>query len=163
MARSGTGETVHFPVQRNLHRDGILAVTEVNPGVIDPVLAQHYADFRSKAEGALDAGLVALIRQAVAAVHGIDAAPIDDGALPPDLLEHESVVEPPPLQDAAAAGSLVGIVAGSPDGVGGPQSSSSSSSSDSSSSSSDTEALDQDGGGEDVGRPARPARAATAP
>ena len=47
----------------------------------DPVLAQHYADFRSKAEGALDAGLVALIRQAVAAVHGIDAAPIDDGAL----------------------------------------------------------------------------------
>lgn len=47
----------------------------------DPVLAQHYADFRSKAEGALDAGLVALIRQAVAAVHGIDAAPIDDSAL----------------------------------------------------------------------------------
>lgn len=47
----------------------------------DPVLAQHYADFRSKAEGALDAGLVALIKQAVAAVHGIDAAPIDDSAL----------------------------------------------------------------------------------
>jgi 5-(carboxyamino)imidazole ribonucleotide synthase len=41
VARSGSGKTVHFPVQRNLHRGGILAVTEVNPGVIDPVLAQQ--------------------------------------------------------------------------------------------------------------------------
>lgn len=41
----------------------------------DPVLSQHFADFRAKAEGALDAGLVALIRQAVAAVHGMAAAP----------------------------------------------------------------------------------------
>ena len=41
VARSGRGEMVHFPVQRNLHRDGILAVTEVNPGVIDPLLAQQ--------------------------------------------------------------------------------------------------------------------------
>ncbi len=41
VARSGTGEMVHFPVQRNLHRGGILAVTEVNPGVIDPALAQQ--------------------------------------------------------------------------------------------------------------------------
>jgi len=41
VARSGTGEMVHFPVQRNLHRGGILAVTEVNPGVIEPALAQQ--------------------------------------------------------------------------------------------------------------------------
>jgi len=41
VARSGTGEMVHFPVQRNLHRSGILAVTEVNPGVIEPALAQQ--------------------------------------------------------------------------------------------------------------------------
>ncbi|MFN3863169.1 MAG: hypothetical protein ACK4RT_02690 [Erythrobacter sp.] len=45
----------------------------------DPVLAGHYADFRAKAEGALDAGLVALIRQAVAAVHGIEDAPEEAG------------------------------------------------------------------------------------
>jgi 5-(carboxyamino)imidazole ribonucleotide synthase len=44
VARSGTGEMVHFPVQRNLHRGGILAVTEVNPGVIDPALAQQAID-----------------------------------------------------------------------------------------------------------------------
>lgn len=47
----------------------------------DPVLAQHYAAFRSRAESALDARFVALIRQAIAAVHGMEAAPIDDGAL----------------------------------------------------------------------------------
>lgn len=39
VARSGGGEMVNFPVQSNLHRDGILAVTEVNPGVIDAALA----------------------------------------------------------------------------------------------------------------------------
>jgi hypothetical protein len=45
----------------------------------DPVLAAHYADFRTKAEAALDPALVALIRQAVAAVHGMGAAPDEDG------------------------------------------------------------------------------------
>jgi hypothetical protein len=48
----------------------------------DPVLAGHYAAFRAKAEGALDPALVALVRQAVAAVHGIGAAP-DESALDP--------------------------------------------------------------------------------
>ena len=49
----------------------------------DPVLAEHYAAFRAKAEGALDPVLVALVRQAVAAVHGMGAAPDEsvlDGA-----------------------------------------------------------------------------------
>ncbi len=47
----------------------------------DPVLAQHYADFRAKAEGALSPRLVTLIRQAVAHVHGAEATPIDDTTL----------------------------------------------------------------------------------
>lgn len=47
----------------------------------DPVLAEHYATFRSQSESALDAELVALIKQAVATVHGIDAAPIDESTL----------------------------------------------------------------------------------
>ncbi len=52
LARSGTGQMVHFPVQRNLHRGGILAVTEVNPGVIAPALAQQAVDAaQSIAEG----------------------------------------------------------------------------------------------------------------
>lgn len=47
----------------------------------DPVLAQHYAAFRKRAESALDARFVALIRQAIAAVHGMEAAAIDDAAI----------------------------------------------------------------------------------
>lgn len=46
----------------------------------DPVLAAHYADFSAKTEAALDPALVVLIRQAVAAVHGMGAAP-DESAL----------------------------------------------------------------------------------
>lgn len=45
----------------------------------DPVLAGYFADFRAKAEGALDAGLVTLIRQTVAAVHGMEAEPGEEG------------------------------------------------------------------------------------
>ena len=52
VARSGQGDMVHFPVQRNLHRGGILAVTEVNPGVIAPALAQQaVAATKAIAEG----------------------------------------------------------------------------------------------------------------
>ena len=47
----------------------------------DPVLAQHYADFRAKATSALAPGLVAMVRQAVEHVHGIAAEPVDDTTL----------------------------------------------------------------------------------
>ena len=39
VARGADGATVHLPVQRNLHRDGILAVTEVYEGNLPPALA----------------------------------------------------------------------------------------------------------------------------
>mgnify|MGYP002780497219 CR=1 FL=1 len=45
----------------------------------DPVLASYYADFRGKTEAALDPALVALVRQAVAAVHGMGSAPDESG------------------------------------------------------------------------------------
>ncbi|MEY4643265.1 MAG: N5-carboxyaminoimidazole ribonucleotide synthase [Pseudomonadota bacterium] len=52
VARGCDGQMVHFPVQRNLHRDGILAVTEVYPGNIPPALAdQAIAATRSVADG----------------------------------------------------------------------------------------------------------------
>jgi 5-(carboxyamino)imidazole ribonucleotide synthase len=35
VARSATGDAVHFPVQQNLHRDGILAVTQVPAPDVD--------------------------------------------------------------------------------------------------------------------------------
>jgi 5-(carboxyamino)imidazole ribonucleotide synthase len=41
VARSADGTCVNLPVQRNLHRDGILAVTEVYEGNLPPALAER--------------------------------------------------------------------------------------------------------------------------
>jgi len=41
VARGRDGTIVHLPVQRNLHRDGILAVTEVHEGCVSPAQAQR--------------------------------------------------------------------------------------------------------------------------
>jgi 5-(carboxyamino)imidazole ribonucleotide synthase len=41
VARGRDGTMVHLPVQRNLHRDGILAVTEVHEGCVEPAQAQR--------------------------------------------------------------------------------------------------------------------------
>ncbi len=41
VARGHDGATVHLPVQHNLHRDGILAVTEVHEGNVPPALASQ--------------------------------------------------------------------------------------------------------------------------
>ncbi len=39
VARGADGQTVSFPVQKNTHHDGILAITEVYEGALDPTLA----------------------------------------------------------------------------------------------------------------------------
>jgi 5-(carboxyamino)imidazole ribonucleotide synthase len=41
VARGANGDCVNLPVQRNLHRDGILAVTEVYPGNVPDELARR--------------------------------------------------------------------------------------------------------------------------
>ena len=52
VARGADGAMVHLPVQRNLHREGILAVTEVYEGNLPPALAaQAVAAAKSVAEG----------------------------------------------------------------------------------------------------------------
>ena len=52
VARSAQGDCVHLPVQRNLHRNGILAVTEVHEGNLPPALArQAIAAAQSIAQG----------------------------------------------------------------------------------------------------------------
>jgi len=52
VARGADGAMVHLPVQRNLHRDGILAVTEVFEGNVAPEQArQAIAATRAIAEG----------------------------------------------------------------------------------------------------------------
>jgi 5-(carboxyamino)imidazole ribonucleotide synthase len=52
VARGRDGTVVHLPVQRNLHRGGILAVTEVYEGNLPPALAsQALAAAKSVANG----------------------------------------------------------------------------------------------------------------
>jgi 5-(carboxyamino)imidazole ribonucleotide synthase len=52
LARGHDGQMVHLPVQANLHRDGILAVTEVGDGALDTALAaQALAAAREVAQG----------------------------------------------------------------------------------------------------------------
>ena len=52
VARGADGAMVHLPVQRNLHRDGILAVTEVYEENLPPALATQAIDAsKSVAEG----------------------------------------------------------------------------------------------------------------
>lgn len=59
VARGRDGAMVHLPVQRNLHREGILAVTEVFEGCIDPGQAQRaIASTRAIAEGLDYAGVL---------------------------------------------------------------------------------------------------------
>jgi hypothetical protein len=74
----------------------------------DPVLAKHYADFRAKAHGALDPGLAALIGEAVAAVHGMGAAPdeggLDDGTCACLAYARRMPFEHTAITDAEAAG-----------------------------------------------------------
>ena len=59
VARGADGAMVHLPVQRNLHRDGILAVTEVGTGVLPPDTAtQAIAATRAIAEGLAYVGVL---------------------------------------------------------------------------------------------------------
>ena len=52
VARGQDGQIVNLPVQRNLHREGILAVTEVHPGNVSEAVAQQaVAAAKSIAEG----------------------------------------------------------------------------------------------------------------
>ncbi len=44
VARSASGQMVHFPLQQNLHRDGILAVTQVPAPDLTPAVQQRAID-----------------------------------------------------------------------------------------------------------------------
>jgi 5-(carboxyamino)imidazole ribonucleotide synthase len=48
VARGADGAMVHFPVQRNLHRDGILFVSEVYEGNVPPALCKAAIDATQK-------------------------------------------------------------------------------------------------------------------
>jgi 5-(carboxyamino)imidazole ribonucleotide synthase len=53
VARGRDGQTVHLPVQQNLHRDGILAVTQVPAPDVAPALALRAVDQARRLAAAL--------------------------------------------------------------------------------------------------------------
>ena len=74
----------------------------------DAMLARRYADFRDAAAGALDPELLALVRQAIAGVHGIGAGPdesgLDNGTLAALAYARRIPFEHTAITDAQAAG-----------------------------------------------------------
>ncbi|RYF25058.1 MAG: 5-(carboxyamino)imidazole ribonucleotide synthase [Comamonadaceae bacterium] len=71
VARGADGTCVHLPVQRNLHRDGILAVTEVYALNVPPAIAeQAVAAAKSVAQGLQYVGVLC-----------VEFFVLDDGAL----------------------------------------------------------------------------------
>ena len=54
IARSAAGEVVHFPVQQNLHREGILAVTQVPAPDIAPALQAQAVQAATQIAEAID-------------------------------------------------------------------------------------------------------------
>ena len=71
VARASTGEAVHFPVLQNLHRDGILAVTQV-PAPDVPEATQRQA---------VDAALAVAERLGYIGVLCVEFFVLDDGSL----------------------------------------------------------------------------------
>jgi 5-(carboxyamino)imidazole ribonucleotide synthase len=53
VARNADGACVHLPVQQNLHRDGILAVTQVPAPDVPPALQQQALDAATRLAGAM--------------------------------------------------------------------------------------------------------------
>jgi 5-(carboxyamino)imidazole ribonucleotide synthase len=54
VARSASGQIVHLPVQQNLHRDGILAVTQVPAPDVDAAVAEQAVGWAERLAQALD-------------------------------------------------------------------------------------------------------------
>jgi 5-(carboxyamino)imidazole ribonucleotide synthase len=84
VARGADGQVVAFPVQKNTHRDGILAVTEVYDGAIDPALARR-----------AQAATMAIARQlGYVGVLCVEYFLVDDGRGSLDLVVNEMAPRP---------------------------------------------------------------------
>lgn len=84
VARGADDQCVSFPVQKNTHRDGILAVTEVYDGAIDPALARR-----------AQAATMAIARQlGYVGVLCVEYFLVDDGRGSLDLVVNEMAPRP---------------------------------------------------------------------
>jgi 5-(carboxyamino)imidazole ribonucleotide synthase len=96
VARGTDGHCVNLPVQRNLHRDGILAVTEVYTGNVPDALAERaVAAAKSVAEGLDYVGVLCVeffvLDQADAAAQGLGGLVVNEMAPRPHNSGHYSM------------------------------------------------------------------------
>jgi 5-(carboxyamino)imidazole ribonucleotide synthase len=93
VARGADGQMVNFPVQRNLHREGILAVTEVHAGNISPALAeQAVAATKAVADGLQYVGVLCveffLLQDGSLVVNEMAPRPHNSGHYTMDACDH---------------------------------------------------------------------------
>lgn len=93
VARGRDGVMVDFPAQRNLHRDGILAVTEVHAGNVSEAIAvQARAAARSVAEGLDYVGVLCVeffvLQDGALAVNEMAPRPHNSGHYSIDACDH---------------------------------------------------------------------------
>ncbi len=96
VARGWDGQMVNFPVQSNLHREGILAVTEVYEGNVPPALAtQAIAATRSIAEGLRYVGVLCveffILQDGTPESHSVGRLVVNEMAPRPHNSGHYSV------------------------------------------------------------------------
>jgi 5-(carboxyamino)imidazole ribonucleotide synthase len=84
VARGVDGQAVHLPVQQNLHRDGILAVTQVPAPDVSPALAQQAAQ----------RALAIAAEMAYVGVLCVEFFVVDDGAGAQTLVANEMAPRP---------------------------------------------------------------------
>jgi 5-(carboxyamino)imidazole ribonucleotide synthase len=96
VARGRDGACVNLPVQRNLHRDGILAVTEVYEGNLPPALMERaVAAAKSIAEGLQYVGVLCVeffvLDEASPAAQGLGGLVVNEMAPRPHNSGHYSM------------------------------------------------------------------------
>jgi 5-(carboxyamino)imidazole ribonucleotide synthase len=96
VARGADGDCVNLPLQRNLHRDGILAVTEVYPGNVPEALAARaVAAAKSIAQGLDYVGVLCVeffvLDEADATAHGLGGLVVNEMAPRPHNSGHYSM------------------------------------------------------------------------
>ena len=96
VARAANGQCVHLPVQRNLHRNGILAVTEVHAGNVPAALAERaIAAARAIAQGLDYVGVLCVeffvLDADAAQAQGLDVLVVNEMAPRPHNSGHYSM------------------------------------------------------------------------
>ncbi|HMO44535.1 MAG TPA: 5-(carboxyamino)imidazole ribonucleotide synthase [Rubrivivax sp.] len=84
VARGADGRCVHLPAQQNLHRDGILAVTQVPAPEVAPALAAQAVDWASRLAAAMD----------YVGVLCVEFFVVDDGSSDGSLVANEMAPRP---------------------------------------------------------------------